>query len=298
MISSKKFITLHSYKQGNNSKSNMATSTKKTKMVETPIDERETFVSLQKNFADSEISVEEKLHALYALQGVDNDLEKLIQLRGELPAEVAALEEDIAALESKVAHMQESIEGYRQTIEAKKGDIVEIDAEIQKYQGQLENIANSREYDSINKELENTGYLRLIAQKNIDESRQKIEDCKAVIDELQDRITVRRQDLDAKNEELDKIKSSTAKDEEILQDRRKEFTAKLDARTLSAYDRIRGSVHNHLAVVPVYRGNACGGCFNIITPQRLVDIAEGRKLIICEHCGRIIVNPGEDKEEK
>lgn len=269
----------------------MATSTKKTKMVETPIDERETFVSLQKNFADSEISVEEKLHALYALQGVDNDLEKLIQLRGELPAEVAALEEDIAALESKVAHMQESIEGYRQTIEAKKGDIVEIDAEIQKYQGQLENIANSREYDSINKELENTGYLRLIAQKNIDESRQKIEDCKAVIDELQDRITVRRQDLDAKNEELDKIKSSTAKDEEILQDRRKEFTAKLDARTLSAYDRIRGSVHNHLAVVPVYRGNACGGCFNIITPQRLVDIAEGRKLIICEHCGRIIVNP-------
>ncbi|MBQ1618262.1 MAG: hypothetical protein II095_01870 [Bacteroidales bacterium] len=276
----------------------MATSTKKTKMVETPIDERETFVSLQKNFADSEISVEEKLHALYALQGVDNDLEKLIQLRGELPAEVAALEEDIAALESKVAHMQESIEGYRQTIEAKKGDIVEIDAEIQKYQGQLENIANSREYDSINKELENTGYLRLIAQKNIDESRQKIEDCKAVIDELQDRITVRRQDLDAKNEELDKIKSSTAKDEEILQDRRKEFTAKLDARTLSAYDRIRGSVHNHLAVVPVYRGNACGGCFNIITPQRLVDIAEGRKLIICEHCGRIIVNPGEDKEEK
>ena len=276
----------------------MATSTKKTKMVETPIDERETFVSLQKNFADSEISVEEKLHALYALQGVDNDLEKLIQLRGELPAEVAALEEDIAALESKVAHMQESIEGYRQTIEAKKGDIVEIDAEIQKYQGQLENIANSREYDSINKELENTGYLRLIAQKNIDESRQKIEDSKAVIDELQDRITVRRQDLDAKNEELDKIKSSTAKDEEILQDRRKEFTAKLDARTLSAYDRIRGSVHNHLAVVPVYRGNACGGCFNIITPQRLVDIAEGRKLIICEHCGRIIVNPGEDKEEK
>jgi predicted nucleic acid-binding Zn-ribbon protein len=273
--------------------------TKKTvKKVETPIDERETFVSLQKNFADSEISVEEKLHALYALQGVDNDLEKLIQLRGELPAEVAALEEDIAALESKVAHMQESIEGYRQTIEAKKGDIVEIDAEIQKYQGQLENIANSREYDSINKELENTGYLRLIAQKNIDESRQKIEDCKAVIDELQDRITVRRQDLDAKNEELDKIKSSTAKDEEILQDRRKEFTAKLDARTLSAYDRIRGSVHNHLAVVPVYRGNACGGCFNIITPQRLVDIAEGRKLIICEHCGRIIVNPGEDKEEK
>ena len=298
MISSKKFITLYSYKQGNNSKSNMATSTKKTKMVETPIDERETFVSLQKNFADSEISVEEKLHALYALQGVDNDLEKLIQLRGELPAEVAALEEDIAALESKVAHMQESIEGYRQTIEAKKGDIVEIDAEIQKYQGQLENIANGREYDSINKELENTGYLRLIAQKNIDESRQKIEDCKAVIDELQDRITVRRQDLDAKNEELDKIKSSTAKDEEILQDRRKEFTAKLDPRTLSAYDRIRGSVHNHLAVVPVYRGNACGGCFNIITPQRLVDIAEGRKLIICEHCGRIIVNPGEDKEEK
>lgn len=275
----------------------MATSTKKTKKVETPIDERETFVSLQKSFADSEISVEEKLHVLYGLQGVDNDLERLFQLRGELPGEVEALENDLGELEAKVAHLEESIEGYRQTIEAKKEEIVEIDAEIQNYQGQLENIANSREYDSINKELENTGYLRLIAQKNIEESRQKIEDCKASIDELQDRITVRRQDLEAKNAELEKIKSSTAKDEEALNNKRAEYASRLDARTLSAYDRIRGSVHNHLAVVPVYHGNACGGCFNIITPQRLVDISEGRKLIICEHCGRIILNPDTDKQE-
>ncbi len=267
----------------------MAT-TKKVKKVETPIDERETFVSLQRNFADSELSVQEKLKLLYDLQGADNDIEKLVQLRGELPAEVEVLEAEVEGLQEKVARIREAITGRNRIIEEAKGKIVEHDADIDKYQRQLESITNSREYDSINKELENTNLLRQIDQKNITEAKEKIEEYKEAIGALSDRIEIRLQDLAAKKDELDRIVGSTAEDEKKLSERREAFASKLDARTLSAYNRIRTSVHNHLAVVPVYNGNACGGCFNTITAQRLVDISSGNKLIICEHCGRIIVN--------
>ncbi len=268
----------------------MATTKKTVKKVETPIDERETFVSLQKNFADSNLSVEEKLNVLYSLQGADNDIEKIVQLRGELPMEVAALEDEIAQLEAKVARFNEAIAEKNLVVENAKAKIVEHEADIEKYTRQLEDISNSREYDSINKELENTQLLRQIDQKNIVEAKEKIEEYKQAIANISDSINIRRMDLDAKKEELEKIVGSTAEEEQKLRERRDAFASKLDARTLSAYDRIRGSVQNHLAVVPVYGGNACGGCFNTITPQRLVDIASGGKLVICEHCGRIIVN--------
>jgi len=268
----------------------MAT-TKKAKKVVTPIDERETFVSLQKSFSDSDLSVEEKLKILYNLQSADNDIEKLVQLRGELPAEVAALEDEVAEFEAKVEHLKESIEGYNRAIENYKENIIEHDAEIDKYQQQLANIANSREYDSINKELENTNLLRQIDDKNIRDSKDKIAECRERIDSYNDRIAILSEDLEAKRAELEKIKESTASEEAALVGRRDACASKLDERTLSAYNRIRTANRNHLAVVSVYQGNACGGCFNIITPQRLVDIASGKKLVICEHCGRIIVNP-------
>ena len=266
--------------------------TKKTvKKVETPIDGQETFVSLQKNFADSSLGVGEKLKVLYNLQGADNDIEKLVQQRGELPEEVAALEAEIAALEAKTARIREAVEEKNAVIAAANARIVEYDADIEKYQKQIESITNSREYDSIHKELENTDLLRRIALKNISEAKEKIDELRQAVDAVNDSIAIRTQDLAAKRDELEKIVGSTAEEEARLQERRESFAAKLDARTLSAYDRIRASVHNRLAVVPVYNGNACGGCFNTITPQRLVDIASGNKLIICEHCGRIIVNP-------
>ncbi len=269
----------------------MATTKKSIKKVETPIDERETFVSLQKNFADSAQSVQEKLGLLYSLQAADNDIEKLVLLRGELPEEVDNLETEINALQEKVARLKDAIEERNRAIEESRALMAEHDEEIEKYQKQLEGISNSREYDSIHKELENTGLLRRIDQKNMDEAKEKIEEYKDNIAGIQDRIEIRLQDLAAKKDELDKIVGSTAEDEKKLQERRDGIASNLDARTLSAYDRIRKSTHNHLAVVPVYNGNACGGCFNTITPQRLVDIASGNKLIICEHCGRIIVNP-------
>lgn len=263
---------------------------KKIKKVETPIDERETFVSLQKSFADSELSVGEKLKTLYELQKADNKMDRIFQLRGELPAEVSALEEDIAKFEAKIANLESLIAEYGNSIEAGKKEIVELDGEIDKYQKQLENIANSREFDSINKELENLNLLRQIAEKHIGEAKELIEMRRGDIEIVKERIGIREEDLKAKRIELDTIVESTAKEEEVLQAKRDEYASKIDARTMSAYNRIRASVHNHLAVVSVYNGNACGGCFSIITPQRLVDIASGKKLVICEHCGRIIVN--------
>lgn len=264
--------------------------TKKIKKVETPIDQRETFVSLQKAFADSELSVEEKLKTLYALQEADNAIEKIVQLRGELPAEVEVLEQEIASLNAKGVQIETLIDEYNNSIEANKQNIIELDEQISKYQKQLENIANSREYDSINKELENQGLLRQIAEKNIYELKAAIVAKKDDLDALNQKIEVRKEDLAAKKEELAVIVESTSTEEAKLQERRNECAAKIDARTMSAYDRIRNSVHNHLAVVSVFN-DACGGCFNTITPQRLIDIASNKKLVICEHCGRIIVNP-------
>ena len=265
--------------------------TKKVKKVETPIDQRETFVSLQKNFADSEISVEEKLKTLYALQEADSAIDKIVQLRGELPSEVEALENELADLKARMAQGNAVIDAYNQTISDNKQNIIDCDLQIEKYQKQLEEISNSREFDSINKEIENQGLLRQIAQKTINDTKTAIAEKKEDIESLKEYVAVRNEDLKAKKEELATIVESTSKDEKRLQAVREECAAKIDPRTMSAYERIRASVHNHLAVVSVYNGDSCGGCFNTITPQRLVEIASNKKLIICEHCGRIIVNP-------
>lgn len=268
----------------------MATS-KKTTKIQTPVDERETFLSLGKSFAETEQDTQEKLMTLYELQAADNEIEQLVQLRGELPAEVAALEDEIAGLKAKYAHVEEIIEGYKQTVAKAKEQIVELDAETEKYRKQLENISNSREYDSINKELENTALLRAIAEKNINEAHEAIEQRKGNLESLSDSMLIREEDLNAKKEELAVIVESTAAQEEELMKKRNACAEKIDERTISAYDRIRSSVHNHLAVVTIVNEDSCGGCFSTITPQRIIDINSGKKLVICEHCGRIIVSP-------
>lgn len=275
----------------------MAT-TKKTQQSNAPIDARETFVSLRKNFAESEQAVQEKLKTLFHLQATDNDIDKLMQLRGELPREVEALEQEVAALEAKKERALQLIEGYKQSIEAAGESIKQVDEDIEQYRKQLENVSNSREYDSINKELENQGYVRAIAEKNISEAQESIKARGVDIEKIEDRLTIRVADLDAKKEELNTIVESTAEEETTLMAKREAYLAKLDERTISAYDRIRKSTQNHLAVVTLFPknedgtyGSACGGCYHTITPQRLIDIASGKKLVICEHCGRIIVSP-------
>lgn len=275
----------------------MAT-TKKTQQSNAPIDARETFVSLRKNFAESEQAVQEKLKTLFHLQATDNDIDKLMQLRGELPREVEALEQEVAALEAKKERALQLIEGYKQSIEAAGESIKQVDEDIEQYRKQLENVSNSREYDSINKELENQGYVRAIAEKNITEAQESIKARGVDIEKIEDRLTIRVADLDAKKEELNTIVESTTEEETTLMAKREAYLAKLDERTISAYDRIRKSTQNHLAVVTLFPknedgtyGSACGGCYHTITPQRLIDIASGKKLVICEHCGRIIVSP-------
>lgn len=273
-------------------------SIKKKVNVPTPIDERETFVSLRKNFAENEQLVQEKLKTLYELQNTDIEIDKLLQLRGELPEEVSALESEVESLKTKKARMEEMIDGYNQGIENDKKHIDELDKEIEEYRKKLENISNSREYDSVNKELENQGLLRAISEKNIREAREAIDSRRQDIERIDDRISIREADLEAKRSELSTITEATAPQEKELVARREAFISKLDERTISAYERIRKSTHNHLAVVSLFPknedgtyGDACGGCFQTITPQRLIDIASGKKLVICEHCGRIIVNP-------
>ena len=264
---------------------------KKTKKIETPIDKRETFVSIQKSFADSDLSVGEKLKTLYVLQQADTAIDKILQLRGELPVEVENLEAEIEDLKVKENRVAELIEEYTRSIGENKLNISECDDQIEKYKSQLDKVANSREYDSLNKEIENVGLLRQIAEKNISEIKERIFEKKNELEVVKEKIAVRTDDLKAKKDELATIVESTSKEEEILRANRDECAAKIDERTMSAYEHIRHSSNNQLAVVSVFNGDSCGGCFNTIAPQRLIDIASNRKMIICEYCGRILVNP-------
>ena len=264
---------------------------KKTKKFDTPIDQRETFVSNQKSFADSDLSVSEKLQTLYALQQADTAIDKILQLRGELPMEVEQLETEIADLKAKATRLAEMVEEFNAFINANKINMAECDDQIAKYKAQIENVSNSREYDSLNKEIENQGLLRQIAEKHIGEAKERIFDKKNELEVVKEKINVRTEDLKAKQEELANIVEATSKDEALLRANRETCAAKIDERTMSAYDHIRHSCNNRLAVVSVFNGDSCGGCFNTIAPQRLIDIASNRKMIICEYCGRILVNP-------
>jgi len=208
---------------------------KKTKKIETPIDPRETFVSIQKNFADSDISVEEKLKTLYALQAADSAIDKILQLRGELPLEVEALEAELAELKAKAVNINAVIDENTKTIAENKNAIVECDAQLEKYKAQVDNITNSREYDSINKEIENQELLRLIAEKRINEAKEAISQKKMELEILKEKQNVKSLDLKAKKEDLATIVEATAAEEEALLAKRQLCAEKIDERTMSAY---------------------------------------------------------------
>lgn len=205
--------------------------------------------------------------------------------------EVEALENEIVELKTKAERISELVEEYTRSISENKLNITECDDQIEKYKAQLDKVSNSREFDSLNKEIENVGLLRQIAEKNISEIKERIFDKKNELEVVKEKIAVRNDDLKAKKDELANIVESTAKEEAVLRADRDECAAKIDERTMSAYEHIRESSNNHLAVVSVFNGDSCGGCFNAIAPQRLIDIASNRKMIICEYCGRILVNP-------
>ncbi len=246
---------------------------------------------------DSEISVEERLRALYGLQLVDSEIDKIKTLRGELPLEVQDLEDDIAGLETRLGNLKEEVVALEKSVQKKHNEIVDSEGLIKKYEEQQKNVRNNREFDSLSKEIEYQNLEIELYNKKIKEFNVQIEEKKLVISESEGLLEERKSDLDNKRSELDEIISDTQKEEEGLYKKLEKVQGIIEERLLTAYKRIRSNARNGLAVVPVER-DACGGCFNQIPPQRQLDIKSRKKIIVCEYCGRILVDDEIIKESK
>ena len=244
----------------------------------------------------TERSTEEKLRILYELQTIDSEVDKIKILRGELPLEVQDLEDEIAGLQTRLSNLQDEMKNFETSINNKKNEIVESQGLIKKYQEQQMNVRNNREYDSLSKEIEFQTLEIELSEKRIKEFSQQLEEKKKLEGESISLLEERTGDLEEKKKELNSIISETQKDEEDLKSKANQFEELIEPRLLTAYKRIRRNARNGLAVVPVER-DACGGCFNKIPPQRQLDIKSRKKIIVCEYCGRILVD-NEIMEEK
>ena len=239
--------------------------------------------------AEVEISVEERLRALYSLQLVDSEIDKIKTLRGELPLEVQDLEDEIAGLETRLGNLREEVVSLEKSVQKKNNEISDSQALIKKYEEQQKNVRNNREFDSLSKEIEYQNLEIELYNKKIKEFNTQIEEKKVVIAESEGILNERKADLENKRAELDDIISDTQKEEEGLFKKLEKVQNVIEERLLTAYKRIRSNARNGLAVVPVQR-DACGGCFNQIPPQRQLDIKSRKKIIVCEYCGRILVD--------
>jgi uncharacterized protein len=238
---------------------------------------------------ESEISVEERLRALFGLQLVDSEIDKIKTLRGELPLEVQDLEDEIAGLETRLGNLKEEVVTLEKAVSKKVNEISDSGALIKKYEEQQKNVRNNREFDSLSKEIEYQNLEIELYNKKIKEFNFQIEEKKLVIADSEVTLSERKSDLDNKKSELDEIISDTQKEEEGLYKKSEKIESIIEERLLTAYKRIRSNARNGLAVVPVQR-DACGGCFNQIPPQRQMDIKSRKKIIVCEYCGRILVD--------
>ncbi len=238
----------------------------------------------------SEYSVEDKLKALYELQSVDSAIDNIKRLRGELPLEVQDLEDEIAGLETRLQNYEKEVKELRDTISNKENEIEESNLLIEKYKKQQNNVRNNREYEALAKEIEYQTLEIELRQKHIKENNDKIEQRNKDLEASRQELEERQKDLKNKKEELDSIIAETQKDEENLNKRSNEIRQIIEHRLLNAYQRIRENARNGLAVVTVER-DACGGCFNKIPPQRQLDVRSRKKIIVCEYCGRILVDP-------
>jgi uncharacterized protein len=238
---------------------------------------------------DSEISVEERLRALYSLQLVDSEIDKIKTLRGELPLEVQDLEDEIAGLETRLGNLREEVANLDKAIAKKNNEISESENLIKKYEDQQKNVRNNREFDSLSKEIEYQNLEIELCNKKIKEFNVQADEKKVLIAESEATLNDRQSDLDNKKSELEEIISDTQKEEEGLYKKSDKIQSVIEERLLAAYKRIRSNARNGLAVVSIQR-DACGGCFNQIPPQRQLDIKSRKKIIVCEYCGRILVD--------
>ena len=235
------------------------------------------------------VSVEDRLKALYQLQIIDSEVDKIRIVRGELPLEIEDLEDLIAGLKTRLEKLVGELEVVNTDLLAKKNSIADATVLVEKYEKQLKNIKNNREFSSLTKELEYKGLEIQLNEKHIAELQAKVIHKDEVITESKLQIMDREEELSVKNKELAAIVKETEKEEKDLLKRSDKAQVVIEERILTAYSRIRNKVKNGLAVVSVDR-DACGGCFNQIPPQRQLDIQMHKKVIVCEHCGRILVD--------
>ena len=238
----------------------------------------------------SEYSVEEKLQSLYQLQTMLTEIDKIKTLRGELPLEVQDLEDEIAGLTTRIEKASADVVEMSKGVTENKNTIEVSKAQIAKYQEQQDHVSNNREFDSLNKEIEFKNLEVELAEKRIREftaainaKKEEIEANKAIVDE-------KKQDLEIKKSELQEIIEENRQEEERLRERCKELELNIEPRLLQSFKRIRNNTRNGLGIVYVQR-ESCGGCFNKIPPQRQLDIRMRKKIIVCEYCGRIMIDP-------
>ncbi len=236
-----------------------------------------------------EITVKEKLRALYDLQVVVSEIDKIKTLRGELPLEVQDLEDDIAGLETRIENFSVEIKECEDTIAGRKLDIENSKSLIEKYKEQQDNVRNNREFDFLSKEIEFQGLEIELGEKRIREAQAIARSKSEEMEIAQEQLVERKKDLELKQQELEEIVSETRTEEENLREKSKEIELLIEPRLLAAFKRIRKSARNGLAVVTVQR-DACSGCFNKIPPQRQMDIKMCKKIIVCEYCGRIMID--------
>jgi predicted nucleic acid-binding Zn-ribbon protein len=235
-----------------------------------------------------EVSVAEKLDALYELQRIDSEIDRIRTVRGELPLEVQDLEDELVGLDTRFKKLQDELKELETEVTDRKNAMKDAENAIAKYKEQQKNVRNNREFESLDKEIEFQGLEIKLHEKRTKEAKFNISNKKEGFDEAKIRFDLRKDDLATKKGELDEIVAETQKEESAFLEKSEKAKSLIDERLVIAYTRLRNNAKNGLAVVPVDR-DSCGGCFNKIPPQRQLDIQTKRKVIVCEHCGRILV---------
>jgi len=236
-----------------------------------------------------EQTVEQKLKALYELQNIHTKIDKIRQVRGELPMEVADLEDDVLGLETRISKIKGELDDLEDSIVTRKNTIKDAQAAIKRYDTQLKEVKNNREYDALTKEIEIQGLDIQVSEKKIKEHGFEITSKTEIYEAAKAELDGRKKDLEVKKGELDVITAETEKEEQDLQKKADKSEPQIEERLLIAYKRLRKNAVNGLAVVTIDR-DSCSGCFNQIPPQRQLDIRQRKKIIVCEHCGRILVD--------
>ena len=245
---------------------------------------------MAKKINPQDMTVEEKLKALYQLQTIYSEIDKIKTLRGELPLEVQDLEDEIAGLQTRVNNYQTDLNTMKAADNEHRRTIDKAQALVDKYTKDLDNVRNNREFDALNKEIEFENLEIELANKRLREGAAKQRICLEEIEKIKAVIADKEVTLDDKKSELDDIISETRQKEEELREQAKKKELMIEPRLLMSYKRIRKNSRNGLGIVYVQR-DACGGCFNKIPPQRQLDIKMRKKVIVCEYCGRIMIDP-------